>query len=549
MELILQIVRDPAYTVSKQMLRVFGESGGTIGRSLHCHWVLPDPKCYVSGNHCAIEHDGAGFWLRDLSRNGVVLNGSRQRVDPKRPVLIRSGDRIQLGLYEILAHVHDRGAAYGDAVSSSTMLGSRPASSVRATVTSHADAGAVSSPESLTAEVVRRAADDGEPSWTQSHVETTTLQNVDRNLEFADEPYNLREDTIAEVEVGARSVVANDFSAIETGEHPVATGESTDPDPLRSTVLELTGDHPVLSAETSGLGRRGSTTPEESIGHPSAEESPSGDRLAPLGTEGALAETATLDESVGDALRGSVSLDTKALREFGLVPPERERRLITNQFRHIKRRVIPGAFGKGDQAIPGGRLVMVTSALPGEGKTFCSINLALSLAREKDLSVLLVDADVRNPSLSRRLGVSEEPGLLNLLADDRLDVKSLVLETDHDSFSFLPAGQTEDDAATELLASARMTEIASSVLRDDPGRIVVLDGPPLLLTNEARVLTGVVGQILLIVAAGVTPRPAVEEAVQYIGQDKFVGLVLNQSKVNRPGSYYGYGDYGYGDYA
>ena len=108
MELILQIVRDPAYTVSKQMLRVFGEHGGTIGRSLDSYWVIPDPKSYVSATHCVIEHDGAGFWLRDLSRNGVVFNGSRERIDPKKPVLIRNGDRIQFGLYEVVAHIRDR---------------------------------------------------------------------------------------------------------------------------------------------------------------------------------------------------------------------------------------------------------------------------------------------------------------------------------------------------------------------------------------------------------------------------------------------------------
>ena len=310
-----------------------------------------------------------------------------------------------------------------------------------------------------------------------------------------------------------------------TGEHPVSPGESSEPDPLGSTTLETTGEHP-------------------------AAEEGAATQLAALPEPGeVIAATTTLDESVaGGAAGRCVALDAPALRASGLLPPESEKRLIANQFRHIKRRVIPGAFGKGDQAIPGGRLIMLTSSLPGEGKTFCAMNLALSLAREKDLEVLLVDADVAKPKLSRLLGVPEEPGLLNLLADDRLDIASLILRTDRESLSFLPAGRAQEDEAPELLASARMTEISSRLLRGDPRRIVVFDTPPLLLTNEARVLAGAVGQVLLVVAAGVTPRPAVDESIQYIGEDRFVGLILNQSKANRPGSYYGYGDYGYGGY-
>jgi Mrp family chromosome partitioning ATPase len=176
------------------------------------------------------------------------------------------------------------------------------------------------------------------------------------------------------------------------------------------------------------------------------------------------------------------------------------------------------------------------------------LNLALSIAREKDLEVVLIDADAAKSTLSGIFDLKEAPGLLNALADDVLDVESLILPTDVKGLSFLPAGQrTEDDAATELLASARMEEVVARIGARGP-RIALFDSPPLLVTNEARVLASLVGQVLLVVRAGVTPQQAVLEAIRYVDDEKPLGLVLNQSKGHAPGSYYGYGAYGYGDY-
>jgi len=243
-----------------------------------------------------------------------------------------------------------------------------------------------------------------------------------------------------------------------------------------------------------------------------------------------------------------VRFDKARLLEIGLLPPESQERLVANQFRQIKRTLLANALGKGVPAVAHGRLLMMTSALPGEGKTFSTLNLALSLARERDLEILVVDADVAKPQVSGLFNMDATPGLLEAVADDSIDIESLILRTDVPGLYFLPAGRCEGDVATELLASAQMQDVMLRLESHATNRIILFDSPPLLLTNEARVLTSIVGQIILVVRAGVTPQQAVLEAIGYIGEDKPIGLVLNQSKASKPGSYYGYGAYGYGGY-
>jgi exopolysaccharide/PEP-CTERM locus tyrosine autokinase len=271
---------------------------------------------------------------------------------------------------------------------------------------------------------------------------------------------------------------------------------------------------------------------------------------APEEQPAALLATQVIDPSlVAAELPRVIHVDRDRLQVDGHLPSAKMERLVSNQFRHIKRPVIKNALGRGAEPVPNGHLVMVTSSLPGEGKTFSSLNLAFSIAREKDLEVVLIDADVAKQTVSRIFGVKEAPGLLNALADDLLDVESLILPTDVKGLSILPAGQcAEDDIATELLASTRMDEIAARIGARSAHRIALFDSPPLLLTNEARVLASLMGQILLVVRAGVTPQQAVMEAIGYVDEEKPLGLVLNQSKAHAPGSYYGYGAYGYGVY-
>jgi len=231
-------------------------------------------------------------------------------------------------------------------------------------------------------------------------------------------------------------------------------------------------------------------------------------------------------------------IDKLALRAAGLLPPETQERQIADEYRQIKRPLIARAFGRGAERVDNGHIIMMASAAPGDGKTFTSINLALSMALEKDLSVLLVDADVAKPHISTIFGVDKEQGLLDVLRDEALDVESVTLPTNIPRLSVLPAG-TLSETATELLASARMGQAIARFGAHDPNRIVLLDSPPLLLTTESRVLANIVGQIVMVVCAGRTPQRAVFDALELLGDDRPVGLVLNQSD-ERSGSSYRY---------
>ena len=235
-----------------------------------------------------------------------------------------------------------------------------------------------------------------------------------------------------------------------------------------------------------------------------------------------------------------VEISRDALRAGGLLPPEDQARQIADEYRHIKRPLITNAFGKGEQVVPRGRIIAMMSALPGEGKTFNSINLAFSMALEKDMNVLLVDADIAKPHISRMFGVREEPGLIDLLTDPQRTLEDCILATNVAGLSILPAGKASE-TATELLASDRMGEIVQGLERQDPNRIVLFDSPPLLLTTESRALAASAGQVVLVVRADETPRNAVLEAVELIGEGKWIGLILNQSSTASAGGYYGYG--------
>jgi len=242
-----------------------------------------------------------------------------------------------------------------------------------------------------------------------------------------------------------------------------------------------------------------------------------------------------------------ITIDRDAVRLAGYLPESGQDRRFADEYRQIKRPLIAAAFGRVVAGESSPRLVMMASALPGDGKTFTSINLALSIARERDTSVVLVDADVAKPHVSSIFGVGGEPGLLDLLGDPSLDPESLVIQTDVRGLSILPSG-TRRDQATEMLGSSRMSEVVEQILASDPRRLVLFDSSPLLLSSESLAVAGVAGQVVLVVRSGKTPRRAVLEALDQLGEGKAVSLVLNQGSRALTRGVYGYGDYGsYGD--
>jgi exopolysaccharide/PEP-CTERM locus tyrosine autokinase len=240
----------------------------------------------------------------------------------------------------------------------------------------------------------------------------------------------------------------------------------------------------------------------------------------------------------------TISVNVDALRAAGLLPPPHQERELAQQFRQIKRPLINNALGRGVSAIPQGNLIMIASAVPSEGKTFTSLNLALSMQLEEDVTVLLVDGDVVNPRISQVLGADAETGLLGVIKDPTLSLASATFLTDVPGLSFLPAGRL-DANATELLASARMHEVMSQLAQQDPARIVLFDSAPLLLTTESPALAQLVGQIVVVVRADQTPQHVVLEALETLGQRKGLALVLNQSmRQPHAGYYYQYGSGG-----
>jgi protein-tyrosine kinase len=234
-----------------------------------------------------------------------------------------------------------------------------------------------------------------------------------------------------------------------------------------------------------------------------------------------------------------IVIDEKALRAGGYLPAEGLERRFADHFRRIKRPLIEKALSGGAE----GRLIMVTSALPRDGKTFTSINLTLSMARERDVSVLLVDADAPKSRVSDIFGLRGETGLVDALADESLDVESLIVGTNVRGLAILPAGKFVDNA-TELLASARMEQIASRLAERNPQRLIVFDSAPLLVSSEARVLLRIPGQVVLVVRVDVTPRQAALNAARQVDKSKLRGIVLNHVPSKNGSGYYGYGEYG-----
>jgi protein-tyrosine kinase len=256
----------------------------------------------------------------------------------------------------------------------------------------------------------------------------------------------------------------------------------------------------------------------------------------------AAAGAARRREAPGEAAtpERAVVIDQHALRAAGMLPPAHQEHELAQQYRRIKRPLINNALGRGVAPLPRGNVIMITSAVPGEGKTFMSLNLAFSICLEEDVTVLLVDGDVVNPRISQILGVETELGLLNLIKDPALPLASVILPTDVPGLSFLPAGRP-DANATELLASARMQAVMSQLGSADPSRLVLFDSAPLLVTTESQALAHSAGQLLAVVRADQTPQHVLLDALDTLDEGKPVSLVLNQSLRPNSGYYYQYG--------
>jgi len=224
-----------------------------------------------------------------------------------------------------------------------------------------------------------------------------------------------------------------------------------------------------------------------------------------------------------------LALNFSKLRHYGIITPEDKKTTITEQFRVIKRPLLMNSFSKGAGAIKNGNLIMVSSSLAGEGKSFCAVNLAMSIAMEMDHTVLLVDADVARPMIPKILGLGTDKGLLDVLLDDKLDLSEVLIKTNIEKLSILTAGSQHPNA-NELLASQTMGLLLKELVHRYEDRIIIFDSPPLLLTSEARVMASQMGQIVLVVEAEKTTQQTVRETLRQIESCEAVNLVYNKAK-------------------
>jgi exopolysaccharide/PEP-CTERM locus tyrosine autokinase len=238
-----------------------------------------------------------------------------------------------------------------------------------------------------------------------------------------------------------------------------------------------------------------------------------------------------------------VKLDMDALTKAGFIRPDSPRSQLADEYRVIKRPLIDNAMGKGAAATRNGNLIMITSALPGEGKTFTAANLAMSIAMELDHTVMLVDADVARPTVLEKLGLSPSRGLLDVLQDDSIELSQVLLRTNVEKLTILPSG-TPHPRATELLASEAMVRLLEDMASRYADRIVIFDSPPLLVTTEARALASHMGQVVVVVKAESTTHADVKHALATLEACPVVLMVLNQA-LKSAADGYGYG-YGYG---
>ena len=226
---------------------------------------------------------------------------------------------------------------------------------------------------------------------------------------------------------------------------------------------------------------------------------------------------------------------------MGFLTPNAARSRIKEEFRVIKRSVLQHAFQPGAHRGLPGNLVMVSSARPGEGKTFTAINLAISIALERDYTVLLIDTDFARPRILDVLGLSADRGMVEVLEDPAIDLAEVLIRTNIDRLTILPAGRSHS-LSTELLASQRMKDMVADIARRYHDRIVIFDAPPILSTSEPCALAMHVGQVVFVVDAGKTPKTAMREALDMMDTEARVGVVLNRCDTRfgqvQFGSYY-----------
>ncbi|GMN14388.1 AAA family ATPase [Altererythrobacter sp. MTPC7] len=233
-----------------------------------------------------------------------------------------------------------------------------------------------------------------------------------------------------------------------------------------------------------------------------------------------------------------VSIDRDILAKNGLINPKDGNSALLEEFRIVKRHVLEAARDRGTSA---SRRILISSPHPDEGKTYCAINLAIALAAERDLEILLVDADFAKPSLPDMLGIPASTGFMDALSNDDCDVEDHVIGTDIGNLWVLPSGN-QTNADSEYLASNRTQHVLDRLTMGHPDRLVIFDTPPALAASTAAELAKHVGQAILVARAEQTGRTALEDSYRLLSACDDIKMLLNATNFSpsgrRFGSYY-----------
>ncbi len=303
-----------------------------------------------------------------------------------------------------------------------------------------------------------------------------------------------------------------------------------------------------MSSIEKAMQRKASQEKEAKFGQkPEASEVVTTDESVNVEAESANVEAGPIVDTVAesaventDKSTRDLVIDLERLEAQGFVALSRKRTLINEEFRSIKRKILNNAFGGLAKTLHHSNLVLVSSSKPNEGKTFTAVNLALSIALEQDKTVLLVDADVLKPSVSKTLNIGANVGLIEYLTGEEKEVSSVIYHTNVENLKVIPAGLPHH-LSNELLASDKMARLFEEFATRYPDRIVVFDCPPLLGVNETALMAAQCGQGVVVVEEYKSNTSDVKEAVGMLPDEMAVGLVLN--KVTHPSETQGYGHY------
>ena len=301
---------------------------------------------------------------------------------------------------------------------------------------------------------------------------------------------------------------------------------------LRKAGIDIP-DVPASEAPAAKVPSQAAAAPAPQAPAPQAEPRPAAAAKAPAAAPSPAPRED--GESASSASR-RVHIDLTRLEAQGMVTPNNSRSVISEEYRVIKRPILKNIDSGREAQGRHANLVMVTSSVPGEGKSFSAINLAISMAMELDHTVLLVDADVSRPAVLNHLGLPPAPGLMDVLLNRELDLSDVLLRTNIDKLSILPAG-VPHQRATEFLASDAMVSLVDQIATRYADRIIIFDSPPLLATTEARVLATHMGQVVMVVEAARTTHAMLKQALGTIEASPIRLMLLNKTRDTNANAY------------